>query len=54
MNDPFQPESDCRPDDCVSVAERVPDPELADLFLAYPWLKSLEPFYVEWELIWLM
>ncbi len=26
----------------------------ADDLLAHPWLKGLEPFYVEWELIWPM
>lgn len=54
MNNPFQPMKNPQPEDCVGFAGPVPDPELADLFRDYPWLKSLEPFYVEWELIWLM
>jgi len=41
-------------EECVGVTEPPPDPEMADLFLEYPWLATLQPFYVEWELIWLM
>jgi len=41
-------------DPLAGIAEPVPEQELTDLFRANPWLATLEPFYVEWELIWMM
>jgi hypothetical protein len=38
----------------MGVSDPAPDRELDDLLVAHPWLETLEPFYVEWELIWLM
>ena len=40
--------------DLMSVANPAADQELADLFLAHPWLASLEPFYADWEFVWPM
>ena len=36
------------------TADPAPDRELDGLLAANAWLDSLEPFYIEWELIWLM
>jgi hypothetical protein len=41
----------------TKYAERAgpaPDVELEELMHAYPWLASLEPYCVEWELVWFM
>jgi len=47
-------------DQCYSATEKanigdfVSEGELLELFSDHPWLKSLEPYYIEWELVWLM
>jgi len=38
----------------VKAAAPAEDLELDRVLLAYPWLKGLEPFYIEWELVWPM
>jgi hypothetical protein len=38
----------------MDLADSAPDRELAELLATYPWLKDLQPFYVDWEMIWLM
>jgi hypothetical protein len=40
--------------DLLGMANSAPDRELAELLVAHPWLKDLQPFYVDWEMIWLM
>jgi hypothetical protein len=47
------PSPDPRPG--IDTAERPIDRALNDLLsAAYPWLDALEPFYIDWELIWPM
>jgi len=49
MRDEFSPATD--PVETVTPA----DESLVDgVLLAYPWLKGLEPFYIEWEFVWPM
>jgi hypothetical protein len=36
------------------AADCAPDPNLDKLLGAHPELRGLEPFYIEWELIWPM
>jgi hypothetical protein len=39
----------------IDTAERPIDKALNDLLAAaHPWLDALEPFYIEWGLIWPM
>jgi hypothetical protein len=38
----------------VEAAAPADEPELDGVLLAHPWLTGLEPFYVEWELVWPM
>ncbi|HXI43879.1 MAG TPA: hypothetical protein VNH83_28110 [Bryobacteraceae bacterium] len=38
----------------VEAAAPADDSELDRVLLAHPWLKGLEPFYIEWELVWPM
>jgi hypothetical protein len=40
--------------DLVDAADPTPFRELDDLLVAHPWLKSLEHYYIEWELVWPM
>jgi hypothetical protein len=49
MEDRFWPASDRR-----DAAGGAPDQELEKLLLSYPGLDGLEPFCVEWELVWPM
>jgi hypothetical protein len=39
------------PGDTAVPADRI---DLDGVLVEYPWLKNLEPFYIEWELIWPM
>ena len=32
----------------------APDEELDRLLTSHPWLDALDPFYIDWELIWFM
>ena len=41
-----------RPAGFLGVSDPAPDRELDDLLLEHPWLETLEPFYVAWELVW--
>lgn len=38
----------------MGVSDPAPDRELDALLFAHPWLESLKPFCVDWELIWPM
>jgi hypothetical protein len=49
MRDPIPPAPDV-PD----IAGAAPDEELDSLLACHLWLDSLEPFYIDWELIWVM
>lgn len=49
MNDRIPPAADTP--DAVGA---TPDVELDRLLAIHPWLESLEPFYIDWELIWVM
>jgi len=40
--------------DALDVPASARDPELEDLVVAHPWLVTLEPYSIEWELIWFM
>ena len=41
-------------DDHQQAADCALDPKLGELLFTYPGLRGLEPFYIEWELIWPM
>jgi hypothetical protein len=52
---------DCLPvSDYFKTAEELgapvsaPDPKLEELALTHPWLATLEPYSIDWELIWFM
>jgi len=49
MRDRIPPAADLP--DTVGAA---PDAELDRLLASHPWLENLEPFYIDWELIWFM
>ncbi len=49
MRDEFSPVTDP-----MDTADPVDNRELDGVLLAHPWLKGLEPFYIEWELVWPM
>jgi hypothetical protein len=49
MRDQFSPALDLR-----GLADTAPDRELNELLATHPWLEDLQPFYVDWEMIWLM
>jgi hypothetical protein len=53
MRDEFSPVTDPADTD-MDTAKPGDRPGLDLVLLAYPWLKSLEPFYIEWELVWPM
>lgn len=42
------------PPDLPDTLDAAPDAELDSLPASYPWLDTLEPFYIDWELIWVM
>jgi hypothetical protein len=46
--------NDTRLTNFAERANPAPDAELEELMLAYPWLASLEPYCIEWELVWFM
>jgi hypothetical protein len=53
MADPFKPMSeDTRLSDLMRNANPAPDAEMEELMFAHPWLATLEPYSVEWELVW--
>jgi hypothetical protein len=49
MSNQFTPAIDIK-----DTADPPADRETDALLLAHPWLESLEPYYVEWELVWPM
>ena len=49
MRNEFSPATD--PVEAAAPADEL---ESDGVLLAHPWLKGLEPFYVEWELVWPM
>jgi hypothetical protein len=40
--------------DLSDTVGAAPDVELDSLLASYPWLVNLEPFYIDWEMIWVM
>ena len=38
----------------TEIVAAGPDREWNELLAAHPWLEVLEPFYVDWQHIWLM
>jgi hypothetical protein len=40
--------------DLPDTVGTAPDAELEKLLASHPWLASLKPFYIDWELIWVM
>jgi len=38
----------------MAHAKPAPDAELEELMYAHPWLATLEPYAIEWELVWFM
>lgn len=36
------------------MSDSAVDRESYELLLAYPWLETLEPFNIDWELVWSM
>jgi len=38
----------------LGTLDPAPDAELDDLVLVHPWLSTLEPFDIVWELVWWM
>jgi hypothetical protein len=49
MKEPVPPAMDL-PD----TADTASDRELKNLLVAHPWLQNLEPYSINWELIWVM
>jgi hypothetical protein len=42
------------PPDLPDTVAATPDAELDNILASHPWLENLEPFSIDWELIWLM
>jgi hypothetical protein len=40
--------------DLPDTVDAATDTELDSLRDGYPWLDTLKPFYIDWELIWVM
>jgi hypothetical protein len=38
----------------LGTLDPAPDAELDDLVLVHPWLSTLEPFDIVWEVVWWM
>jgi hypothetical protein len=42
------------PPDLPDTVAATPDKELDNLLASHPWLENLEPYCIDWELIWVM
>jgi len=41
-------------DNFMGAGHPAPDTELEELLYAHAWLATLEPFSIDWELVWFM
>jgi hypothetical protein len=46
--------NDTRLTNFAACANPASDAELEELMHAHPWLANLEPYCIEWELVWFM